>query len=205
MLKGQLTVKLTEADYTRGLSNQRMNERRSVDPGDPSHLYLSPSSSPRYHHHLYLRTYIYLYARRPFPPMKGLNLHFIRSRGTAGPSVRATGFSARAARTFILIKLLGSVEQPISYKLSPRRSFALARAEALTCPADPAVPLKWNKSTVRERRRIPTYRLTIFVARFRCFPFIYPRNHYPRKCASNAAQNFLLYRGNESSHCAISF
>ena len=45
---------------------------------------------------------------------KGLNLHFIR-RCSPG----------RAARTFILIKLLGSVvEQPISYKLSPRSAGA---------------------------------------------------------------------------------
>lgn len=71
--------------------------------------------------------------------MKGLNLHFIRSRGTAGPSVRPT--LLRAARTFILIKLLRSVEQPISYKLSPRRSFAFAR-RGINVPADPAVPLK---------------------------------------------------------------
>jgi len=73
-----------------------MNERRSVpgDPIGPSIRTLLLTSSLL----LLIATtlagaFIYIPIRvrvTTLPPMKGLNLHFIRSRGTAGPSVRAT-------------------------------------------------------------------------------------------------------------------
>lgn len=69
-------------------------------------------------------------------------------------------FSLWVVRTFILIKLLQSVEQPISYKLSPCRSFFLLfwvyePVEGINVLAD-LIPTKhcthWNKikSSVRD-------------------------------------------------------
>lgn len=125
--------RLNEINRAPGLSNQRMNERRSVPGEDHRTLrvrtYLSFPPLP------YLAgTFIYLPIRTRVTlcPVKGLNLHFICSCGAAG-NARAgqrSSARARAARTFILIKLLRSVEQPISYKLSPRCSFALACSRA---------------------------------------------------------------------------
>lgn len=77
--------------------------------------------------------------------------------------VRSYGPCFSAAWTFILIKLLQSVEQPISYKLSPRRFFASARAETLMYPL--IQQCHWNeiKAPASENE---TYHLLVHVASF---------------------------------------
>lgn len=137
-------MKLTECGGLIESTGERatIGTERPSDPPGP-HLPLFSSSTLA---GVPLSIYLHAHARahaRPFPA-EGSEFAFYSQPWNRGyVRVRSQRSSARAARTFILIKLLRSVEQPISYKLSPRRSFAFARERrGINVPADPTVPLK---------------------------------------------------------------